>query len=386
MIKQSLLVVIICCASTASWAGQLGTCTMKLCLTSNTQFTALVDKLESGRITKSNNYYHRKLWLTNWADYDNDCQNTRTEILIRDSQVPVTFKTPKSCDVSHGQWVDPYTGKTILAASNIDIDHIVPLKHAHNNGGSNWPSLLKELFANDPDNLLTTENIINRKKGSNSLVLWKPPNKAYWCDFSTKWETVKNKYNLKLNNEEEKHVSDMKQYCKTDQEVKTRKLVEIYLESQKQLLSDSTFTAENAIKISDQPEINSVLPHNENFQDEKDWQVLKDLFVRDLRSRGDHWKCSMNKQINCTQDTCSTNNNPPTWIELDFNNMTYKRCDKKSCDSYQLDYSKSGIYSTAAPVQSRQTFMKILNDGTSFHEVASFGEAVLIGFGKCITY
>ena len=70
--------------------------------------------------------YNRKDW-PHWIDEDNDGQNTRAEVLIESSQVPVKFKRNRGCSVSHGLWTDPYTGMTSTQESDLDIDHIVPL-------------------------------------------------------------------------------------------------------------------------------------------------------------------------------------------------------------------------------------------------------------------
>ena len=48
--------------------------------------------------------YDRDDW-GGWIDADGDCQNTRAEILIRDSQVPPTLE---GCRVVAGLWELPY--------------------------------------------------------------------------------------------------------------------------------------------------------------------------------------------------------------------------------------------------------------------------------------
>ncbi len=57
----------------------------------------------------SNSEYDRDDW-PHWVDEDSDCQNTRAEILIRDNVGTIKFKRSKSCSVSQGVWVCPYTG------------------------------------------------------------------------------------------------------------------------------------------------------------------------------------------------------------------------------------------------------------------------------------
>jgi hypothetical protein len=73
--------------------------------------------------------YNREDW-PHWIDEDGDCQDTRAEILIRDNVGTIKFKRNKPCNVSWGRWVCPYTGKVLNKASDVDIDHIVPLSHA----------------------------------------------------------------------------------------------------------------------------------------------------------------------------------------------------------------------------------------------------------------
>ena len=80
--------------------------------------------------------YDRKSYR-HWIDEDRDCQNARHEVLIEESLSSVTFKTGKGCKVLSGSWDDPYSGRTITDATKLDIDHMVPLKEAHESGAAN---------------------------------------------------------------------------------------------------------------------------------------------------------------------------------------------------------------------------------------------------------
>ena len=134
--------------------------------------------------------YDRDDW-GGWIDEDGDCQNTRAEILIRDSQAKVSFDR---CRVVSGLWNLPYSGGSTTSASQIDIDHIIPLKWAHGHGGGRWPKSRKRAFANDPDNLLSTYYSENRSKGAKGPDQWMPAvNK---CSYAQGWERLIEKYDL----------------------------------------------------------------------------------------------------------------------------------------------------------------------------------------------
>lgn len=139
--------------------------------------------------------YSRKLFK-HWIDEDKDCQNTRHEVLIAKSLIPPTFKTVKKCVVQFGKWFDPYSGKTFTDAKELDIDHIIPLKYAFQNGAKNWTTEKREAFANDTENLIPVWNKLNRAKGYQGPDQWLPPNSEYHCDYFKKWKYIENKYQI----------------------------------------------------------------------------------------------------------------------------------------------------------------------------------------------
>lgn len=157
--------------------------------------------------------YNRKDW-PHWVDADSDCQDTRAEILIRDSRTPVKFKRNKGCNVSWGEWLDPYTSQVFTKASDLDIDHVVPLAHAHKTGAANWTREQKRAFANDFENLLAVEDNSNQAKGAKSPIEWMPDNKAFHCEYLKKWDKVKVKYNLYITAREKAFIEEgMKSSC-----------------------------------------------------------------------------------------------------------------------------------------------------------------------------
>lgn len=156
--------------------------------------------------------YNRKQWK-HWIDEDKDCQNTRHEILIKYSEEPVQFKTDRNCRVVIGKWTGLYTGKVFGLASMLDIDHVIPLKHAHQSGGHAWSSLQKRAFANDYENLLAVDKSANRSKGAKGPAKWKPSDRGVWCAYAERWRYLKSKYDLSVSAKEENALRDMEATC-----------------------------------------------------------------------------------------------------------------------------------------------------------------------------
>ncbi|SER74405.1 Protein of unknown function [Nitrosomonas sp. Nm51] len=139
--------------------------------------------------------YQRKDW-PHWIDADRDCQNTRQELLIAASRIPVQFKDARRCTVKAGLWIGPYTGKKFTNAADVDIDHIVPLAHAHRHGADKWTRAQRRTFANDYDNLLVVDDATNQAKSDQAPHEWLPPNESFWCEYGHRWQRVKDKYRL----------------------------------------------------------------------------------------------------------------------------------------------------------------------------------------------
>ena len=132
-----------------------------------------------------------------WLDLDKDCQNTRHEILIETSLIPVEF-TENTCRVLEGYWYDPYTGEFHSLAKNLDIDHVVPLYYAWMRGADLWDKSKRYRFSNDPYNLLPVEASINRGKGASGPLKWLPPNEEYTCQYLTLFFDIASQYELAL--------------------------------------------------------------------------------------------------------------------------------------------------------------------------------------------
>ena len=160
----------------------------------------------------TSNKYERDDWK-HWSDHDNDCQDTRAEILIAQSRTSVIFDSSKNCRVDKGLFYDPYSGNTYLDDDDLDIDHITALGYAHARGGASWSKERKEQFANDPQNLIAVDKSLNRQKGAAGPAEWMPPNHAYRCEYLTRFDTIMKKYQLTYFPSEQRVINRMFKAC-----------------------------------------------------------------------------------------------------------------------------------------------------------------------------
>lgn len=115
--------------------------------------------------------YSRALF-PHWITISGTC-NTRETVLKRDG---TDVTTNAACASTSGSWLSPYDGATWTAASDLDIDHLVPLSNAWKSGAAQWTTPQRQAFANDltnPQLLAVTDNV-NESKSDSGPEDWKP--------------------------------------------------------------------------------------------------------------------------------------------------------------------------------------------------------------------
>ncbi|MBL4632594.1 MAG: hypothetical protein JKY56_01905, partial [Kofleriaceae bacterium] len=134
-----------------------------------------------------------------WTDVDGDCQNTREEVLIQQSEIPVSFKTDKQCEVAVGRWTCAFTGDVFTSPSSVVVARVLPLAAAYATGGQDWSAAKKVAFANeigDHSHLIVVSAAASEARAARSPDSWLPGNQDYVCDYMQTWIETKMNYGL----------------------------------------------------------------------------------------------------------------------------------------------------------------------------------------------
>lgn len=152
-----------------------------------------------GRAAKSD--YDRSAFGQAWADADRNGCDTRNDILRRDL-TGVEFTEGSSCKISGGRFHEPYTGAQVTfqrgqnTSSAVQIDHVVALADAWQKGARQLTVQQRQMFANDPLNLIAADGPANVKKGAGDAATWLPANKNFRCHYVARQISVKAAYQL----------------------------------------------------------------------------------------------------------------------------------------------------------------------------------------------
>ncbi|WP_256107252.1 HNH endonuclease family protein [Streptomyces sp. ODS05-4] len=162
------------------------------------------------RAEGSSSGYSRDLF-PHWSTVSGSC-NTRETVLKRDGSGVVT---DSSCAATSGAWFSPYDGATWRAASDVDIDHMVPLAEAWRSGANSWTTSQRQAFANDltrPQLLAVTDNV-NQAKGDQDPAEWLPSVASYRCTYARMWVHVKHHWKLSVDSAEKSALSSILNGC-----------------------------------------------------------------------------------------------------------------------------------------------------------------------------
>ena len=136
--------------------------------------------------------------FVHWIDADDDCQDTRDEVLDAES-----LKAVSGCDIQRGRWFSTYDHVTVRRSTNLDIDHMVALAEAWDSGAKQWRKRTRQRFANDlgdPRSLAAVTASSNRSKGDSDPAEWLP--EFGTCAYVRHWVAVKVRWRLAVDDTE----------------------------------------------------------------------------------------------------------------------------------------------------------------------------------------
>jgi hypothetical protein len=126
----------------------------------------------------------------------------------------VTVVVDSNCQPTSGTWYSQFDGVTLTSASQVDIDHQVPLAEAWRSGARSWTTDRRRAFANDLTwpQLIAVSASSNRSKGDQDPKYWKP-RAAFHCTYSRMWIRVKYRYDLTVDSGEKSALQTMLNTC-----------------------------------------------------------------------------------------------------------------------------------------------------------------------------
>ena len=148
--------------------------------------------------------------FSHWADANGDCQDTRSEVLRAETKSTVKG----SCAVSVGKWLSYYDNATWTKASDVDIDHMVPLAEAWDSGARKWTASTRKAYANDLGDkrtLVAVTDNVNQSKGDKDPAQWMPSQNR--CRYLREWVAVKIRWSLKVDATEKSVLTSKAKNC-----------------------------------------------------------------------------------------------------------------------------------------------------------------------------
>ena len=139
-----------------------------------------------------------------WSDLDGDGCSTREEVLIEESLTKAQVDA-YGCKVIEGDWYSPYDNKHYSYPADVDIDHVVALKEAHDSGAWAWSASKREQYANDLSDrrqLIAVKDSENQSKSDKDPSNWIPKNPAYLCTYLADWVAIKAHWGLSMDTSE----------------------------------------------------------------------------------------------------------------------------------------------------------------------------------------
>lgn len=151
------------------------------------------------------------VWPVEWRYSDGSCQDTRTRVLVENTVDLVTWADPEACELASGGWQS--WGRDMVMP--LHLAWVVPIispGHAEKHGAVNWSREQKVAFLNDRDNLIILDPVSTQERADFGPDKWVPL-EAYWCEYAQRWQRVKERYGLSVEEAERAALAHMLGTC-----------------------------------------------------------------------------------------------------------------------------------------------------------------------------
>ena len=159
--------------------------------------------------------YRRQDW-PHWDRTESGC-DVRRDVIARDAS-HVSQDPDRACAFVVLALRDPYGGEEIREPARVDVDHVVPLKWAHEHGGAAWDRERRRAYANDVTyrhHLRAVSARLNRQKGARGPAEWVPPDRAAHCDYGHWWSAILVRWDLRPGPADRAAIGALLEACRT---------------------------------------------------------------------------------------------------------------------------------------------------------------------------
>jgi len=111
-----------------------------------------------------------------------------------------------------GYWLSAYDGVSRTDPAELEVDHVVALKEAHDSGAGAWQSNRLVAFGNDlddPRSLRAVTAAVNGAKGDADPSNWLPPDEAQLCTYLGDWIAIKARWSLSMDQSEHGRIGNL---------------------------------------------------------------------------------------------------------------------------------------------------------------------------------
>lgn len=155
--------------------------------------------------------YDRDLF-EHWVDEDGDGCDARAEVLIAEADDDPSVGS--GCRLTGGRWFSYYDRVSVTSASDLDIDHMVPLAEAWDSGARSWSAGKREAYANDLGDYRTLVGVTassNRSKSDQDPAEWMPDHDT--CRYLREFVAVKVRWGLSIDTGEKAAMEEIAGGC-----------------------------------------------------------------------------------------------------------------------------------------------------------------------------